>query len=139
MPLLPVPAVLALILALAALLAVARRRLALEWAALVVALASVLGGWLSPAEALAGFANPATLTVAAMFVISAGLMRTGGLAPIERLLGRMELEKGWQQLLVLAVVVGPLSAVISNTAVVAMFIPVVDAGAAAWASPRPNC
>jgi di/tricarboxylate transporter len=126
MPLLPLSAVLALGLALAALLALAWRRLALEWAALLLALAGVLGGWLSPAEALAGFGNPATLTVAAMFVISAGLVRTGGLAPVERLLARLELQKGWQQLLLLALVVGPLSAVISNTAVVAMFIPVVE-------------
>jgi di/tricarboxylate transporter len=126
MPLIPPSAVLALALALAVLLAAARRRLALEWAALALALGAVLAGWLSPQEALAGFANPATLSVAAMFVISAGLVRTGGLAPIERLLGRLELEKGWQQLLLLSLVVGPLSAVISNTAVVAMFIPVVE-------------
>ena len=126
MPLFSLPAFVALALGLAALVAVARQRLALEWGGLLLALAAVLAGWLSPAEALAGFANPATLTVAAMFILSAGLVRTGGLAPIERLLGRVELEKGWQQLLLLALVVGPLSAVISNTAVVAMFIPVVE-------------
>jgi Na+/H+ antiporter NhaD/arsenite permease-like protein len=126
MPLIPLPALLALALVLAAAVAASRRRLALEWAALVVGLAAVLAGWLPPAEALAGFSNPATLTVAAMFVISTALVRTGGLAPIERLLGRLRLEKGWQQLLLLALVVGPLSAVISNTAVVAMFIPVVE-------------
>ena len=112
--------------ALVALLAFLRRRLALEWAALVLALVAVIVGWISPAEALAGFANPATVTVAAMFVISAALVRTGGLAPIERLLARLELSSSWQQLLLLALVVGPLSAVISNTAVVAMFIPVVE-------------
>ena len=126
MPLIPWPALLAMALVLTGLVAAARRRLPLEWSALVLALAAVLAGWLSPAEALAGFANPATLTVAAMFVISAALVRTGGLAPIERALGRLKLEKGWQPLLLLAVVVGPLSAVISNTAVVAMFIPVVE-------------
>lgn len=34
-------------------------------------------GLLSPAEALSGFSSTATITVAAMFVLSAGLMRTG--------------------------------------------------------------
>jgi di/tricarboxylate transporter len=126
MPLIPLPTLLTLVLSLAALAAVLRRRLALEWGALLLALAAVLAGWLSPSEALSGFANPATLSVAAMFVLSAGLVRTGGLAPIERMLARLELEKGWQRLLLLALVVGPLSAVISNTAVVAMFIPVVE-------------
>jgi di/tricarboxylate transporter len=126
MPLIPPLAILALALGLAAPWALIRQRLSLEWAALLLALACVLGGWLSPEQAFAGFANPATLTVAAMFVLSAGLVRTGGLAPIERLLARLELKKAWQQLLLLALVVGPLSAVISNTAVVAMFIPVVE-------------
>ncbi|MFN7677016.1 MAG: SLC13 family permease, partial [Cyanobacteriota bacterium] len=122
----PAPALFALVLALAALVAGVRRRLALEWVAFALALACVLAGWLTPMEALAGFSNPATLTVAAMFVLSAGLVRTGGLAPIERLLGSVALDKGWQRLLLLALVVGPLSAIISNTAVVAMFIPVVE-------------
>jgi len=117
---------LAVALAALALAGYACRRLALEWMAMMLALATVLGGWLSPEEALAGFANPATLTVAAMFVISAALVRTGGLAPIEQLLARQQLQKSWQQLGMLALVVGPLSAVISNTAVVAMFIPVVE-------------
>lgn len=101
-------------------------RLPLEWIAMVLTLVAVMAGWLTPQQALAGFANPATVTVAAMFVISAALVRTGGLAPIERLLSRLDLERSWQQLMLLAVVVGPLSAVISNTAVVAMFIPVVE-------------
>lgn len=126
MPVLPFSVCLAMALILAALVAAARRRLALEWAALVLALAAVLAGWLTPTEALAGFSNPATLTVAAMFVLSAALVRTGGLAPIEKVLGQLKLEKPWQQVLLLALVVGPLSAVISNTAVVAMFIPVVE-------------
>ena len=126
MPLAPLAPLLALPLVVAALFAAVRRRLALEWFALTLTLAAVLAGWLTPAEALVGFANPATLTVAAMFVLSAGLVRSGGLAPIERLLGRLSLPHHWQQLLLLALVVGPLSAVISNTAVVAMFIPVVE-------------
>lgn len=101
-------------------------RLPLELAALSLAIGAVLAGWLSPAEALAGFASPAVLTVVAMFVISAAVARTGALAPIERWLGRFGgLHLSWQ-LLLLAIVVGPLSAVVSNTAVVAIFIPVVE-------------
>lgn len=122
----PAPIALSAGLSLVCSIAALRRRLDLEWLAMAMALAAVLSGWLSPSEALAGFANPATLTVAAMFVLSAGLVRTGGLAPVERLLARLEITKSWQQVLVLALIVGPLSAVISNTAVVAMFIPVVE-------------
>jgi anion transporter len=89
-------------------------------------IAAVLAGWLSPAEALAGFGNPAVITVACMFVLSAAVARTGGLDPIERWLASASGPGLSAQLLLLALVVGPLSAVVSNTAVVALFIPVVE-------------
>lgn len=122
----PPPSLLALALALALPTALLLGRLPLELAALGLALAAVLAGWLSPAEALAGFGNPATLAVLAMFVISAAVVRTGALAPIERWLAGYAHLGLTSQLLLLAAVVGPLSAVLSNTAVVAMFIPLVE-------------
>lgn len=120
-PLLP-----AAILTSVALVAMLRRRLPLELLVLAVLIVAVLAGLLTPAEALAGFANPAVITVVAMFGLSAGLERCQALAPIERLLARFDDRSPSLQLLLLAGVVGPLSAVISNTAVVAMFIPVVE-------------
>jgi di/tricarboxylate transporter len=122
----PPLALLALPLALALPVALLLGRLPLELAALGLALAAVLAGWLSPAEALSGFGNPATLAVVAMFVISAAVVRTGALAPIERWLAGFAHISLPAQLLLLAAVVGPLSAVLSNTAVVAMFIPLVE-------------
>jgi di/tricarboxylate transporter len=119
-------ALLALALVLATGTALLRGRLPLELLALGLVIAAVLAGWLSPAEALAGFGNPATLTVVAMFVISAAVVRCGALAPIERRLGSFTGQGLASQLLLLAAVVGPLSAVLSNTAVVAMFIPLVE-------------
>lgn len=100
--------------------------LPLEFLALLVVLLAVPAGWLSPLEALQGFSNPATLTVLAMFVLSAAVVRTGALAPVEKLLERHGGQSLSRQLLLLGIVVGPLSAVISNTAVVAIFIPVVE-------------
>jgi Na+/H+ antiporter NhaD/arsenite permease-like protein len=120
------PPWLALLPALVAGLGLARRRLPLELAALALAIGAVFAGWLSPAEALAGFGNPAVVTVVAMFAISAAVARTGVLAPIERWLAGFSGLGLSGQLLLLALVVGPLSAVISNTAVVAIFIPVVE-------------
>lgn len=64
--------------------AIAPPRLPLELVALALTIAAVLAGWLSPAEALAGFGNPAVVTVATMFVISTAVARTGLLAPVER-------------------------------------------------------
>ena len=120
----PVPLVPTLLGAAAAVLLL--RRLPLELLALAVVILAVPAGWLTPAEALAGFSSPATITVVAMFVISAAVVRTGALAPIERWLAGSSGKGLSMQLLLLASVVGPLSAVLSNTAVVAMFIPLVE-------------
>lgn len=116
----------ALLLIGASLIASLRRTLPLELAVLTLVIGAVLAGLLTPSQALAGFGNPAVITVVAMFVVSAALERSGALTPIERWLGRFDDSGPSLQILLLALVVGPLSAVISNTAVVAMFIPVVE-------------
>ncbi|KEF42584.1 MAG: hypothetical protein ER33_04795 [Cyanobium sp. CACIAM 14] len=100
--------------------------LPLELVALAAVLCAVLLGWLSPADALAGFSNPATLTVVAMFVVSAAVVRTGALVAVEAFLERHGGRSLPRQLMLLGLVVAPLSAVVSNTAVVAVFIPVVE-------------
>ena len=80
--------------------------------------------WITPGEALSGFGNSAVVTVAAMFVLSAGLARTGALAGLGRALVRL----GRNQtalLVVMMVVVGVASAFVNNTAAVAVFLPLV--------------
>lgn len=42
----------------------------------------VITGILSPQEGIAGFANTAVVTVASMFVLSAGIEKSGALNPI---------------------------------------------------------
>jgi di/tricarboxylate transporter len=88
-------------------------------------LASLLIFRLIPAEqALYGFANTATATIAAMFVMSAGMVRTGLVEWIARHLDRIA-GKGRQRLIiVLCITVATLSAFIVNTATVAILIPV---------------
>ena len=75
-------------------------------------------------QALSGFASPATATIAAMFVMSTGLVRTGIIntlsTRINSLAGRSEM----RLLIVLMCVIALLSALIVNTATVAIFIPV---------------
>jgi len=81
-------------------------------------------GVLSPAEALHGFANEAVLTVAALFVVAAGIRDTGGLDFLgRRVLGK---PKGLAaaQLRLMAPVAG-MSAFLNNTPVVAMLVPLV--------------
>ena len=67
--------VLALLTAAAVLLVTERLRP--DLVAMLILAALVVLRILGPAEALAGFSNPATITVACMFVISAGLQASG--------------------------------------------------------------
>ena len=82
-------------------------------------------GQLTPAEALAGFSNPAVITVWAMFILSAGLTRTGVAEALGRRLlpwaGRGEA----RMIAVIMLVSGVLSAFMNNIGVAALMLPVV--------------
>ncbi|MBA53515.1 MAG: SLC13 family permease [Pseudomonadales bacterium] len=86
-------------------------------------------GILSPQEALSGFSNPGLITVAAMFVIAAGMQASGAIHGIERrVLGRPKSVTS-----AILRLCGPtvlLSAFLNNTPVVATLIPAVRS----WAS-----
>ncbi|MFQ5744791.1 MAG: SLC13 family permease [Acidobacteriota bacterium] len=84
----------------------------------------LLLGLLSPDQALYGFANQATATVAAMFVLTGGLMRTGSVEWLVRHLDRVAGRGESRVLLVLCGAIAVLSAFIINTGTVAVFIPV---------------
>ena len=93
--------------------------------AILVMIALLVSGVLTPAEGLAGFANTATVTVGAMFVLSAGMFRSGAVNFVGRALGRLARHSSGLMLFVLMVGVGVLSSFLNNTAAVAILIPVV--------------
>lgn len=84
----------------------------------------MLAGVVTPDEGIAGFGNNATVTVAAMFVLSSGLMRTGAMNYVGDALARLGKKSFWLTALLMMVVVGIFSAFINNTAVVAIFMPI---------------
>jgi di/tricarboxylate transporter len=98
-----------------------------DLAAMLALAALIVGGALEPGQAFSGFSNPATVAVAAMFVLSAGLESSG----LIRWVGDSLLKRGTMSptalLLLCALVIGPVSAFLNNTAAVAIFIPVVIA------------
>jgi di/tricarboxylate transporter len=81
-------------------------------------------GFLSVEEALSGFSNEATITIAAMFILSAGLAKTGAIAEVSRHIVRIAGGSPAALFLVLMATAGTVSAFINNTAAVAVFIPV---------------
>jgi di/tricarboxylate transporter len=71
------------------------------------------------------FSNPAPWTIAAMFVLSGGLVRTGVLANISRLITRHGGERPGLVLVMLALLVLVASAFMNNTPIVVVMIPIV--------------
>lgn len=90
----------------------------------VMTLFSVMG-ILNPGEALAGFANPGLITVAAMFVVAAGIHGSGGIdLLVNALLGQPKTVRGALGRIFTPVVV--LSGFLNNTPVVATMIPAIN-------------
>ena len=93
--------------------------------AVLVMIVLLVSGILTPAEGFNGFANPATITVGAMFVLSAGLFRAGAVNFLGRALRRLARRSSTRMLLVMMLGVGALSLFLNNTATVAILIPVI--------------
>lgn len=94
--------------------------------AIMVAIILMLLGLVTPEEGIAGFGNTATITVMAMFILSAGVTRTGAIQVVRDLLLSWSGKNIYQQIAVMGMIVGPISAFINNTAVVAIFIPIIE-------------
>ena len=88
-----------------------------------------LTGVLTPGEALQGFSNTATLTVAAMFVLSAAVLKTGVIEAIAPVVSRQLKNHYTRTSGTMMASVGALSAFVNNTPVVATFIPIVSSAA----------
>jgi di/tricarboxylate transporter len=120
-----IKAVVTLLILAAAMYGFVSERLAPDVTALLALLALLLTGVLTPYEAFSGFSHPATISVAAVLVLSAGVERTGALTYVARRLltpiGNSELTLT----VAIMVIIGAISAFINNTAAVAVFIPVV--------------
>ena len=91
--------------------------------ALALAMTTLLVfGVLSPAEAFGGFANPALFVIVSFYVVSAALKESGALTVwVQRALGRGAGIKRSTMRMMLPV--AAISGFVSNTPVVAMFIP----------------
>lgn len=114
-----------LILMGAALVAFVKEIFPIEVTALGLVAALVLSGILSAEEAVAGFSNKATVTIAGLFVLSHALMKTGLLEIAADRLGEFSKERPWLGIAVLLLCVGVFSGFLNNTAIVALAIPLV--------------
>jgi di/tricarboxylate transporter len=111
-------------------LAVAVTLFATEWirmdlVSLMVLLALGLTGLVSVEEAFSGFSNPAVITVAAMFVISASIASTGATGKLGEKLLQVAGTSETRLIIVIMLTVATFSAFINNIGSTAVLMPLV--------------
>lgn len=100
-------------------------RLRGDLVALMALLAFVILGILTPAEALAGFSNSVVIMIAGLFVIGAGILRTGLASMAGNLLLKWSGDSELKLFILLLVIVASVGAFMSNTGTVALMLPIV--------------
>ena len=100
-------------------------KLPVDLTALSIMVVLMITKLVTPSEGVSGFSSSATITVMAMFVLSAGIQRTGLIDKISRFAFRFAGSSESRQILIIALIVGPISGFINNTAAVAIMLPMV--------------
>jgi di/tricarboxylate transporter len=100
-------------------------RIRLDVTALLVVMALMLSGALTPREALSGFGDPVVILVAGLLVVGEMLSRTGVSYAMGRWLMRVGGTSKTRMLVLMMIAAALLGSMMSSTAVVAVFIPVV--------------
>jgi di/tricarboxylate transporter len=116
---------LVIVILIGALVSFALERVPADQTALTVMIVSLLAGLITVEQAFSVFSNPAPVTVAAMFVLSAALEKCGLIDRFAILLGGSTRFGYAGVLLVMFIVVAATSAFINNTPVVVIFLPVM--------------
>ena len=97
----------------------------IDLVAVIIMLALIFFGVISPQEGVEGFSNPATITVAFMFVLSHALLKTGAFQVLAFRLAKTFRKSFSLGMLFMMAMIAVVSAFVNNTSVVAVFIPVV--------------
>lgn len=93
--------------------------------AVLALLAFVVTGILQPAEALAGFSNSVVIMIAGLFIVGAGILRTGLAQMAGNLLLRYSGDSEKRLFVLLLIIVASVGAFMSNTGTVALMLPIV--------------
>jgi di/tricarboxylate transporter len=103
----------------------ATEKIPVDLTAIIVMGVLLLSGIISIEEGISGFSNVATITVGAMFVVSAALKKTGAVSYLGVISSRIFKSNFWLGLIGTMLTVGIVSAFVNNTPVVAVFIPIL--------------
>lgn len=93
----------------------------------VIAALVILEPWtgVSGRDGISGFANPATITIVAMYMLSAGIQNTGLVQRLGVFLADFTGGKEFRALAATIGTTGPIAGFVNNTPIVAIFIPMI--------------
>jgi len=100
-------------------------KIPVDLVALMVMAVLILAGILTPEEGFTGFSNEATITIAAMYILSQGLFKTGVANYIGRIFTKIFKRTFWIANSIMLFISGIISAFINNTTLVALSLPII--------------
>ncbi|HYP54127.1 MAG TPA: SLC13 family permease, partial [Pyrinomonadaceae bacterium] len=114
-----------LVLLLIALILFGLERIPIDVVTLLLVIAMVLTGTLSASEAFAGFGNDIIITIAGLFVLTGGLVKTGVVDAVGRRLHHISGGSEFRLTVLVMLTAAACASVMKNTTTTAMFVPVV--------------
>ena len=100
-------------------------KISIDLVSVLIIATLMIGQVITPEEGLSGFSNPATVTVGAMLVLSAGLFKSGAVNLVGHSLRKLSRYGSEITIFIIMAFVGTISAFINNTAAVAMLLPIM--------------
>lgn len=100
-------------------------KLRTDLVAILALLSLVVAGVLQPVEALSGFSNSVVIMIAGLFIVGAGVLRTGLAQMAGNLLLRFSGDSENKLFILLLIIVASVGAFMSNTGTVALMLPIV--------------
>jgi di/tricarboxylate transporter len=119
------PIAVTLILLVVAVVLFATEKIPIDIVTILLVVGMVLTGTLTPAEAFSGFGNDIVITIAGLFILTGGLVKTGVIDVIGRRLHRISGGHEFRLTVMVMLVAAACAAVMKNTTTTAMFVPVV--------------
>ena len=93
--------------------------------AMLIMIVLIVSKLVTPEQGVSGFSNTATITVLCMFILSAGIEKTGIIQKIGNMVFGFVGDSEVLQLLMISIIIIPLSGFVNNTAAVAIFLPMI--------------
>ena len=101
-------------------------KIPIDLTALLIMTILMVSGIITVDEGVSGFSNDATVTIAAMFVISGALIKTGFANLMSTYIIQLFKKRGfWVSIIIMMLMIAFASAFVNNTPIVAVFLPVM--------------